>query len=460
MRFLLVNLAYLAALCVAAPWLICQSLTTGKYRSGWPAKLFGAIPQRAGDTPCVWVHAVSVGEVALADVLLQRLTQRWPQLEIVVSTTSKTGYELARQRFPNHRVTYAPLDFSWAVRRVFDRLRPDLVLLIELEMWPNLIWTAKRRNVPVAIVNGRLSQSSHRGYRRLGQLIASVLRCFTFIGAANMEYAQRFVDLGALAGRVFTTGSIKFDGAEWRRENQRTVSLANLAGLSGDEIVFVAGSTQEPEEMMALATFQALCDRFPKLHLFLVPRHPERFEHVAKQLDESGVKWQLRSQLEGSMSDARVLLVDTVGELAGWWGLADVAFVGGSMGTRGGQNMIEPAAYGAAVCFGPNTHNFKEVTQRMMAREAAGVVDSGPEMTSFVERCLVDPDWAAAMGQRAAALVAENRGALNKTIDLLAPTIDELMRTGDQRAGVDARHDRQQRGPRSSHARLPSTSRH
>jgi 3-deoxy-D-manno-octulosonic-acid transferase len=453
LRFIFVNFAYCVALLLAAPWLIYQSLVTGKYRAGPRAKFLGFVPERTGDRPCLWVHAVSVGEVALADVLLKRLTDRWPQLQIVVSTTSKTGYELARQRFPQHLVTYAPLDFSWAIGRAFDRLRPDFLLLIELELWPNLIWTAQRRNVRTAIVNGRLSSSSYRGYQCIGSLVASVLRCFDFIAAANQEYADRFVELGASRERVITTGSIKFDGAEWRRDNARTVALRKLAGFGGDEVVLVAGSTQEPEEMMALTTFQSLCERFPKLRVLIVPRHPERFDHVARQLDEAGVEWKRRSQLDGSMGVAKVLLIDTVGELAGWWGLANIAFVGGSMGTRGGQNMIEPAAYGAAVCFGPNTSNFKEVTRLMLDRQAAQVVDSGPALTSFVEKCLVEPEWATRLGQQARTLVAENRGALDQTIELLTPALEGLLRSDNKQSTLDASHLQHRRGP---HATRPS----
>jgi 3-deoxy-D-manno-octulosonic-acid transferase len=427
LRFLITNLVYVLALACASPWLLWQAIRKGKYRSGGAEKLLGQVPLRSGHRPCLWIHAVSVGEVALADVIVKEISRRWPQLEVVISATSRTGYELAQARFRDRTVTYAPLDFSWAVKRALDRIRPDMLMLVELEMWPNLIWSAQQREIPVTIANGRLSAASHRGYRRLRPLVASLLRDVRLITAANRDYADRFVDLGANRQNVVAVGSIKFDGAETDRQNERTCELARIAGVGSDDIVFVAGSTQSPEEMMALATFQELAPRFPNLRLIIVPRHPERFDEVAAQLDSAGIRWQRRTRLASSPADERVLLVDTVGELSAWWGLADIAFVGGSMGSRGGQNMIEPAAYGAAVCFGPNTRNFREVTRLLKDRDAARVVGSADELTSLVRRLLEEPEMRREMGQRARSLVRENRGALTQTMELLGPVLAPLV---------------------------------
>ncbi len=424
MRYWIVNLAYVLALFCAFPWLVYQALTTNKYREGVGAKFLGKVPVRIGQHRCIWLHAVSVGEVALAAVLVKKLRKLWPELDFVVSATSKSGYELARERFSNDLVIYAPLDFSWAVNKALDRVRPNLVLLIELEVWPNLIWLAHRRGVPVAIANGRLSAASHRGYRRIRPLMSSVMRCVSAVGAANAEYAERFVDLGVAPANVIVAGSIKFDGAVTARDNERTREFRRLAGFRDDDTVFIAGSTQDPEEMMALAAFRQLRSEYPELRLLLVPRHPERFDEVARQLDADGIAWARRSQLTAPNADADVLLVDSVGELSAWWGLADIAFVGGSMGSRGGQNMIEPAAYGAALCFGPNTRNFKDVTCGLLERNAARVVNSVEELADFVRLCLVDPDAAQQMGQRARDLVMENRGALQRTLEMLHPLLD------------------------------------
>ncbi|MCP3691068.1 MAG: 3-deoxy-D-manno-octulosonic acid transferase, partial [Planctomycetaceae bacterium] len=216
--------------------------------------------------------------------------------------------------------------------------------------------------IPVAIVNGRLSESSSRGYQRIGFLVKRLIASMDLVAVQNEEYAQRFRQLGANPGQLQVTGSLKFDGIDQDRGNSATQELASLAGITDQETVFLAGSTQYPEEQIALAVFQKLAKDYPQLRLILVPRHPERFAEVAALLDQQAADWQLRSELDPAATrpPARILLVDAMGELAAWWGTARIAFVGGSLGKRGGQNMIEPAGYGAAVCFGPHTHNFRD----------------------------------------------------------------------------------------------------
>ncbi len=247
------------------------------------------------------------------------------------------------------------------------------------------------------------------------------------VAVQTPQYAERFLALGAAAERVRVTGSIKFDGAEADRENAQTVRLARLAGFEPGDVIFLAGSTGEPEEQLALETFRHCAEQFPKLKLILVPRHPERFERVAQLLSASGLPWRRRSELdgEGPKSAARVLLVDRIGELRAWWGTATIAFVGGSLSQRGGQNMIEPAAYGAAVCFGPATHNFRDVVALLLAAEAAVVVRSGEELTRLVTRCLSEPEFSAGLGRRARQIVAAQRGATGRTIELLEKLIQD-----------------------------------
>jgi 3-deoxy-D-manno-octulosonic-acid transferase len=300
-------------------------------------------------------------------------------------------------------------------------VRPDLLVLAELELWPNLIRAARQHGAKVAIINGRLSDNSFRGYRRIRWLARRVLADFGLIAAQNDEYARRFLDLGAPPANVQTTGSIKFDGARTDRGNPDTQRLARLAGIGAEDVVFLAGSTQEPEESLALDAYQQLVASYPRLRLILVPRHPERFDAVAELLNRRGVRWQRRSRLEADRSDpgARILLVDAVGELGAWWGTATIAFVGGSLGQRGGQNMIEPSAYGAAVSFGPNTWNFRDVVAQLLARDAALLVRDGPELAAFVRRCLAEPEFAAQLGSRARQLVLAQQGAADRTIDLL-----------------------------------------
>jgi 3-deoxy-D-manno-octulosonic-acid transferase len=426
MRYLL-NFVYLLVLILVAPWLLVAAIRTGKYREGLAAKLLGQVPRRTGQEKCIWLHAVSVGEISLLGPVIMRLEQRHPRWTCVISTTTTTAYRLARQRYAPRMVFYCPLDFSWAVRRAMRRIRPSLLVLAELELWPHLILTAKYYGARVAVINGRMSDRSMRGYQRIRWWMATWLRKLDLIAVQNETYRDRFLSLGAPPEVVPITGSIKFDGAQTDRANPLTGQLAELAGIADDDIVFLAGSTQHPEEHLALATFRALSCEFPRLRLILVPRHPERFDAVATALARCGSPWQRRSELGRvpQNPEARILLVDVMGELAAWWGTASIAFVGGSLTKRGGQNMIEPAAYGAAVSFGPHTHNFRDVAWMMLHTHAAQVVRDGEQMTTFVRRCLQEPQFAKQMGERARQLVLHHRGAAERTCQLLDGLLDE-----------------------------------
>jgi 3-deoxy-D-manno-octulosonic-acid transferase len=426
MRYLL-NAVYLLALVCYAPWLIFGRICHGKYREGFAAKLWGQVPRLAGHETCIWLHAVSVGEVNLLGPIITRLEKQHPLWTCAISTTTMTGYRVARQKYAPRPVFYCPLDFSWAVRRAMRRMRPHLLVLTELELWPNLILTAHRRGVPVAVINGRMSDRSLHGYLRIRWFMAWLLHRIDLIAVQSESYRDRFLTLGTPPARVHVTGSMKFDGAQIDRANALTRHLMQLANIADDDVVWLAGSTQHPEELLALETFGALAAEFPRLRLILVPRHPERFDSVAAELERSAMAWQRRSQLgriPPQEPTPRILLVDGMGELDAWWGTARIAFVGGSLIDRGGQNMIEPAAYGAAVSFGPHTDNFHDVANMMLQAHAAHVVHNGQQLTDFVRKCLVDPSYAEGLGQRAQQLVIQHRGAAERTCVLLGQLLD------------------------------------
>jgi 3-deoxy-D-manno-octulosonic-acid transferase len=422
----LLNLVYAVVLVAASPYLLVQAIRKGKYREGFAAKFLGLVPRRTSQRPCLWLHAVSVGEVNLLAPLLARIAREKPDWECVLSTTTMTGMALARKKYASVTSFYCPLDFSWAVRTAMRRVRPDLLVLAELELWPNLIRAAHETGAKVAIINGRLSEHSYRGYRRIRPLLARVLRSVDVVAVQDETYAGRFRTLGASEATVHVTGSMKYDGAQTDRQNPATLRLRQLAGLSAEDVVFLAGSTQEPEEALALDVFRELRAGWPHLRLVLVPRHPDRFDAVARLLEQSGMAWQRRTELgeRGGHRRSQILLVDVVGELGAWWGTAQIAFVGGSMGNRGGQNMIEPAAYGAAVSFGPNTWNFRDVVTTMLDRQAAVVVEDQAQLMAFVRRSLEQPEYAAELGRRAQTLVAEQLGATERTLNLLAGLLE------------------------------------
>jgi 3-deoxy-D-manno-octulosonic-acid transferase len=419
----LLNLVYFALVLVASPWLVYQAIRNGKYREGYAEKLFGRVPLRRGDRPCIWLHAVSVGEVNLLAVLIKELRRRRPEAEIVVSSTTRTGLELARKKYADLTTFYCPLDFSWACRAAVRRLRPSLLVLAELELWPNLIRAADESGVSVAVVNGRLSENSFRGYRRIRWIVQKILARLSLVAVQNEEYAARFRALGCDTDKLVVTGSLKFDGASTDRANPQTSRFASLAGLQPNDVVFLAGSTQVEEEAAAVAAYRALCDEFSQLRLVIVPRHAERFEEVAKFLERSGLPFGRRSQLDANPTASRVLLVDAIGELGAWWGTSHIALVGGSLGSRGGQNMIEPAAYGAAVSFGPNTQNFRDIVAALLGAEAAVVIHDVDELTAFVRRCLTKKAYAADLGERAQRLVLANLGATARTVERLLPLL-------------------------------------
>lgn len=425
MRYLL-NLLYLLLILATLPWLLVAAIRKGKYRQGYAAKLLGRVPRRDSGKTCIWLHAVSVGEVNLLAPLIREIQRHRPDWECVVSTTTMTGMALAKNEYANLMVFYCPLDFSWAVAAAMRRIRPDVLVLAELELWPNLIRAARRWGAGVAVINGRLSEHSYRGYRRIRPLVGRLMKQIHLLGVQDATYAKRFCSLGARPGTVHVTGSMKYDGAQTERNNPTTRRLAELAGFKEDDVVLLAGSTQEPEEAIALDVYRQLSPAWPSLRLVVVPRHPDRFDTVARLLDASGIRWQRRTELDrhGPDPEARVLLVDVVGELGAWWGTAAIAFVGGSLGDRGGQNMIEPAAYGAAVCFGPNTHNFRDVVAAMLNRDAAVVVADGTELGRFVRRCLENPDYADALGTRARNLILDQLGATGRTFKLLTSLVE------------------------------------
>jgi 3-deoxy-D-manno-octulosonic-acid transferase len=431
----LLNLLYLVALVLLSPYLLYKSLTTGKYRRGIWRKLTGRALLRDGDAPCAWFHGVSVGEIHLLREVIARFRRRHPDWECVISTTTDTGFDEACKRFPDLAVFYWPLDFSWAVRRALRRVNPSLVVLAEGELWPNFLAAASHRGVPVAVINGRMSPRSFRRYQRLRFLTRRLWTRVALYAVQTEEYAAHFRALGAPPDRVHVTNSIKYDGTPTDRDHPRTQALRRLLAVDPDDVVWIAGSTQDPEEAIALAIFERLRPEQPRLRLILVPRQKDRFDAVAALLERHGHPFVRRSRLSAPLSDRQaVVLVDTIGELGALWGLADIAFVGGSLdGRRGGQNMIEPAAYGAAVLFGPHVWNFRDTAAKLLDAHAALQVESAPALEAEVRHLLTDPAARQQLGTAARRLVLEQQGATDRTLalldHLLGPTAAQLRRS-------------------------------
>ncbi len=427
---MLLDLIYLVVFVALLPWIAWRRWSGGRPVAAPWIRFTGSIPPlpAKGARKRIWLHGVSVGEIQLLSSLAReieaRAESRGQAVEFVVSSSTTTGLELAAKRFGHAVVFPCPLDFTWAVRRVLGAVDADLLVLGELELWPHLLAGAWQRRLPVVVANGRLSQHSARGYRRVAPLVRRMLSRVTLVSARSAADAERFRALGA--ANVVAAGSMKFDGVRGDRKHEDVRRLARLAGFRDDDVVFLAGSTQAPEEALAIDAYRAAAADHPRLRLVIVPRHVERKPELVALLDGAGLAWQARSTLdkEGAAPDARVLLVDTTGELGAWWGTAAIAFVGGSLdGRRGGQNMLEPAAYGAAVCFGPYTRNFVDEVAVLLAADAARVIADGPGLAMFVRACLDDPRTVLALGTRAAGTVAAHRGATAATAERILATL-------------------------------------
>ncbi|MFK8115226.1 MAG: 3-deoxy-D-manno-octulosonic acid transferase [Rubripirellula sp.] len=422
------NLLYLLGLGLLSPVIAFRMLRHGRYRRGIGQKLLGLSAEEGirlrgstSDRELIWMHAVSVGEVNLLPGIVARMEQASEApVAIVISSSTDTGYDLAVKHFGADRVFFCPLDFTWAVRRTLRNLMPSRLVLAELELWPNLIQQASRGGCEVLVINGRLSDRSSSRYQQFDQWTKATFGRLSWVGCQDQASMSNFAACGVPAERLEVTGSLKFDDAPTSRETTDVQERATWAGLDPWHRVWIVGSTQAGEEEMALDVYQDLLDSHSELRLILVPRHKERFDEVAELIRAKGLQAHRRSR-DASLDDQdwdsdRVILVDTIGELRHWWGVGQIATVGGSFGDRGGQNMLEPAGYGNAVSFGPNTRNFRQIADWLLEAGGAVRLADAAEMKAFVDRCLCDVPAADALGRAAKELVAKHRGATERTV--------------------------------------------
>jgi 3-deoxy-D-manno-octulosonic-acid transferase len=425
---LMLNAFYLVCLTLLSPWLIVRSIRTGRYRRNSAAKFLGLAQLPSVDNgPVAWFHGVSVGEVHLLRQIVRGFRERHPDWRVVVSSTTDTGLAEATKHFADLTVIPYPFDFSWAVGRTMRAVRPSLIVLAESELWPNFLRAANRANVPVVVVNGRMSPRSARRFARLARLARRLLFDRVTIFAMQSEtYATNLRSLGVPADRVRVTGSVKYDGVYGEKDNPKTRDLGTVLGIEPTDLVWVAGSTHDPEERIALSVYANLRERFPRLKLILVPRAPERFDEVAGLIEAAGFRCVRRSRLvsEGGALPVGVVLIDTLGELGAAWGLATVGFTGGSLNDkRGGQSMIEPAGFGVPVLFGPHTWNFKDAVAGLLESGGAIRVADAAELEREVGRLLADPALRERIGSAARAFVQSQQGATKRTLDVLDEVI-------------------------------------
>jgi 3-deoxy-D-manno-octulosonic-acid transferase len=419
--YALYSLALVFALLVAAPYYLWKGRTSGKYLRTLGERLRGLPASLATGEPSIWIHAVSVGEVLVARGLVEALKARFPSRRVIVSTTTATGNAVARQALAADGVFFNPLDLPWPVRRALHGLNPSLLVLVETEIWPNLIHEAHRRGTRIAIANGRLSPRSFPRYRRLRPLLARVLGevdVFLMQGEAHAERARR---IGAPPARVRVTGNLKYDAPA------AAVPSASMAVVMGDGAgapLWVAGSTMAGEEESVLSAFADARAAAPGLRLLLAPRHPERAAEVAALVGRAGHRVSRRSTLGPSpWREGDVLILDTMGELAQAYAFATVVFVGGSLVATGGHNVLEPALAGRAIVVGPHMENFQEIADEFRSAGALVQVSRADELGPAIVRLLQSGPERERLGGRARDLVERNRGALRSTVEALAELV-------------------------------------
>ena len=426
---------YAVAAAAAAPVWLLRTKSRHKVASALRNRM-GHVERRAGDGPAILIHAVSLGEMNATRALVAKLRERRPDVHIIISTTTNTGYDRGMTLYanePNTTLIRFPLDLTPAVARVLDRLRPNLVVLIELEVWPNFVKQCRKRGIPVLVINARLTTSSFRNYRMGGPLVKWIFRRIALVCAQDQTYADRFKALGVPDDRLRITGTMKFDNAQVSDHVPGDLLLAEVLKLrKSDGQVWVCGSTGPGEEQIIIEAYRALLAKHPELRLVLVPRHPERFDEVTDLVRTSGLDVIRRSQPGTLITDSKtgtgagahpVIIGDTMGELRKFFSLADVIFVGRSLVDLGprqhGSDMIEPAALSKPVIVGPFTQNFADAMNRFREAKAVVEVSSGTALGEAVSRLLDDREEAVAMGQRAAAVVRENQGATERHVAVI-----------------------------------------
>ncbi|MCC6742200.1 MAG: 3-deoxy-D-manno-octulosonic acid transferase [Planctomycetia bacterium] len=416
------DLFYLLALLVTAPFWLLALVFSSRWRRHLGERLGGA-PRRPGEKPCLWVHGASVGEVLLAKGFVAAWRKAHPDWDVVISAFTPTGHEVARKTFPDLAVFQWPLDLSPFVNRALRLVRPTTVVLIELEVWPNFVRACRRRGVPVVVINGRISARSARRYAMLP--VRGAFRSVTRFLAQSDEYAERAKQAGFVADRVSVTGNMKLDGLPEAPPAEAKAALAARLGIAADARILVGGSTHDPEEKFLLHAFEELRAAMPDLRLVLVPRHPERGADVAKAAAEAGFEAIRKTEIDGGKApptDA-VVVVDTVGDLRTLWGLATVAYVGGSLTPRGGQNIMEPAAMGKPVVFGPNMENFREAEALLRSVDGCTQVPDDRALLPALRRLFDEPAAAAAAGDRARQALLGKAGATARNIAALEETL-------------------------------------
>lgn len=426
---LLLGLGFLVLL----PRFIADAFRHGKYVAGFGERLGSLTPLGGEGRSVVWIHCVSVGEVQAARPLVQGIRERFPDHLIAVSTITSTGQNVAKGVFKDQaaKVFYFPFDWRWTVRRTLKAISPDAVLVLETELWPGFLRECRYQQIPVALVNGRLSEQSFRRYRLIKPFMRRVLSSLDLAIMQTEADGKRIRALGMAAEKTLVFGSMKFDAGATSHTNSLTNEFRRRFKLSEESPLVLAASTHDPEEVLLLNSFRQIISRSRiQPRLMIAPRHPERFAEVADLLNASGLRWVQRTASPDEVDgQAAVILLDTIGELQSVYALASLVFVGGSIAQTGGHNILEPAAAGVAVIVGPHTYNFQSIVETFV--RAGAIVQLLPmsesatmvELADVILELLGDPARRRELAAGAQKLVSENRGTTERTLRSLEPLL-------------------------------------
>lgn len=425
MKFIL-DLTYLLTAVAISPMVLYRMIAHGRYKKGWTQK-FGRIVRRDMNKKCIWIHAVSVGEVNATKTIISQLREKFPDHEIVMSTTTDTGFARASELFAEDlAIFYFPFDFSLVMKKAFARIKPSLCLLMELEVWPNFISTAKEFNVPVVVANGRISERSFSRYKLIKPIAEKIFRDITLILPQTQEYADRFAKVGCPGDRIVVTGSLKYDTAQICEEIEGADEVAKQLNIESKKLL-VAGGTGNDEETIILEVFRNLLSHgeFADLRLVIVPRKPERFNEVAQAIKQLGFGCIRFSKFKSSgpapsADNQTVILGDTMGDLRKFYSLAEIIFVGRSLVPMGGSDMMEAAALGKCTVFGPHAFNFKQTVDALLGGDGAVMVKDKDELLETILKCLNEPNYAKQIARNGQQIIKDNQGATSRTIEEIA----------------------------------------
>jgi len=422
----LLDLLYLIASVLLTPFFIYRRIVKRKRSAPLRSKL-GHIESRPAGKQRLWIHAVSVGEAALAETFIKAARAKWPGIDIAVSTTTVTGQELARKKYGPENVFYYPLDLSWAVRRALDRVKPSVLVLSELEVWPNMTAECVLRGIPIVVINGRITARAAKRYAQFWFLVGPSFHRVKRWLVQSSEYSDRLKSLGVANENIEISGNMKYDAVDTVADPSGGSSVRNALGIAANAHVLVGASTHPSEEATILSAFSTLREKLPDVRLILVPRHPERAGDVESDVRAAALNPMRLSVLRAagkSLSSNDVLIVDMVGELKNMFKAADVAFIGGSLIAHGGQNVMEPSGLGVPVVHGPHMHNFNDAME--ILRACNGSVEVSREsLSSELDRLLKNPEAARAMAIRARNGFLSKQGATARTINYIAEVLPD-----------------------------------